>query len=774
MVKFNFSHLLLSPLAFLLSATKTLAHDPSKTDLVCDYDPTVENQVCKFELTISESLTNTAQIDGAGRRYPIDFQRGNKATFGTNKHYEKGAAAAYARMDSKQDITKNLTNVIYGDGIEEKTVITVNGQSPGPSIYVPEGAFVAITVINKMAERATTLHWHGIKQENSWFYDGSSVSQCPINPKTSFTYRFLAKPAGVQWYHSHFAKQRMEGLFGLLIVGRQNYNLKPVMIHEFSSLSSSESANEFMYLGGGSFSGTDDLYQRWYRQDGSELNAANYDTTMINGRGRRNKDLFENPRDKSFVPYEIIESNTKNGINEKTQLAIGNFGGEYGHEFSVSGHRLIIIEADGSQIEPITVDFIQLTPGERYVVELEKIGKKENFGYGDHEIPKKKQTHTFAIRVDTLAVFGLASREKWIEILEAGKTVNLIQESGGVKSFYKLSKTEKLTKSAFAYFTYMKNTKKLTDNKYKYLFEEDKDMRCTAEKKCLVLNCGFKKYHESVRPNIKCLDLTDLQSTEEELTASDLIGINSDSSSNEITTMIMSFRLGGSINGIRFHHPMPPLSQSDGFAKSPKCEGKLTFGDFCTKIYKFDLNSRHKFLLLSGDQSGWDPMHTFHLHGHKMKVLATGYSIKNSTTGIVEKFEQPHNENDLVLNFERASYDTWEYQVMTGAYLKNEAKTLSKKSVADGPMKDTIAVPSGGWTLVEINFNNPGLFHFHCHMTTHDMEGQAAIFQVGNVIPFPLKKDNWPKCGNFGPGIEGSDFVEFMGNLVEFPVLTLN
>ena len=41
-----------------------------------------------------------------------------------------------------------------------------------------------------------------------------------------------------------------------------------------------------------------------------------------------------------------------------------------------------------------------------------------------------------------------------------------------------------------------------------------------------------------------------------------------------------------------------------------------------------------------------------------------------------------------------------------------------------------MTVPNLGWVLVEVNFKNPGLFHAHCHMMSHSMEGMGMILRV--------------------------------------------
>ncbi|KAK3087987.1 hypothetical protein FSP39_013110 [Pinctada imbricata] len=44
------------------------------------------------------------------------------------------------------------------------------------------------------------------------------VTQYPINPGETFTYRFKADPRGTHWYHSHFGVTRSDGLYGAIVV----------------------------------------------------------------------------------------------------------------------------------------------------------------------------------------------------------------------------------------------------------------------------------------------------------------------------------------------------------------------------------------------------------------------------------------------------------------------------------------------------------------------------------------------------------------------------
>ena len=73
----------------------------------------------------------------------------------------------------------NYTNAAP-DGYDMRMMLA-NGVIDFP-IIIETGDDVEITVINNM-DVPTSLHWHGIFQEGTPWYDGAAgVTQCPIQP----------------------------------------------------------------------------------------------------------------------------------------------------------------------------------------------------------------------------------------------------------------------------------------------------------------------------------------------------------------------------------------------------------------------------------------------------------------------------------------------------------------------------------------------------------------------------------------------------------------
>lgn len=117
---------------------------------------------------------------------------------------------------------QNYSHIIGLDGYQ-RIIPLINGSMPGPTIEVYEGTEIIVHVMNKMANEATSIHWHGLYQQGTPWMDGvSGITQCAISPGQSFTYRFIANPIGTHWYHSHHGIQRPDGLFGALIIHEKN------------------------------------------------------------------------------------------------------------------------------------------------------------------------------------------------------------------------------------------------------------------------------------------------------------------------------------------------------------------------------------------------------------------------------------------------------------------------------------------------------------------------------------------------------------------------
>ncbi|MCB1092171.1 MAG: multicopper oxidase domain-containing protein, partial [Verrucomicrobiae bacterium] len=99
---------------------------------------------------------------------------------------------------------------------EVRPAITINGGIPGPVIEFTEGDDAVLRVRNEL-DVPTSIHWHGLLVPPGM--DGVPfVSFPPIEPGTTFTYRFPIRQSGTYWYHSHSGLQEQKGLYGAIVI----------------------------------------------------------------------------------------------------------------------------------------------------------------------------------------------------------------------------------------------------------------------------------------------------------------------------------------------------------------------------------------------------------------------------------------------------------------------------------------------------------------------------------------------------------------------------
>jgi FtsP/CotA-like multicopper oxidase with cupredoxin domain len=153
------------------------------------------------------------------------------------KAFLEGAAANSqtfwpAKMPFKMDGDTKVFEITcqeipWDTGNQKITAMSYNGTVPGPEIRVTEGDKVRFNVKNQLKE-STVIHWHGVYTPNNM--DGVSyITQPPIKPGATFTYEFVAKPAGTQMYHSHHnaADQVTKGLLGPFIIDPMDKSKEP-------------------------------------------------------------------------------------------------------------------------------------------------------------------------------------------------------------------------------------------------------------------------------------------------------------------------------------------------------------------------------------------------------------------------------------------------------------------------------------------------------------------------------------------------------------------
>ncbi|GFZ10969.1 laccase 17 [Actinidia rufa] len=131
------------------------------------------------------------------------------------------SSPAYAGVTKHYTFDIKLQNVTRL--CHTKSMVTVNGQFPGPRIIAREGDRLLIKVVNHV-QNNITIHWHGIRQLQSGWADGPGyITQCPIQTGQSYVYNFtIVGQRGTLFWHAHISWLRSTVYGPLIILPKPN------------------------------------------------------------------------------------------------------------------------------------------------------------------------------------------------------------------------------------------------------------------------------------------------------------------------------------------------------------------------------------------------------------------------------------------------------------------------------------------------------------------------------------------------------------------------
>ncbi|TFK59556.1 laccase [Pluteus cervinus] len=222
-----------------------------------------------------------------------------------------------------------------------RAAVLVNGVFPGPLITGQQGASFSLNVSDQLTDptmiQATSIHWHGLIQKGTQWADGVvGVSQCPIIPGHSFTYQFGSpQQTGTYWYHSHLSTQYCDGLRGPFVI------YDPQDPHK--SLYDVDDESTILTLAD------------WYHLPASAAGRVPVaDAVLINGLGRSTGGPAS--------PLSVVNVTPQS----RYRFRLIAMSCDPNFTFSIDGHNLTVIEADGVSVNPYTVDSIQIFAGQRY------------------------------------------------------------------------------------------------------------------------------------------------------------------------------------------------------------------------------------------------------------------------------------------------------------------------------------------------------------------------------------------------------------------------
>ncbi|XP_044007229.1 L-ascorbate oxidase-like isoform X2 [Aphidius gifuensis] len=159
------------------------------------------------------------------------------------------------------------------------------------------------------------------------------------------------------------------------------------------------------------------------------------------------------------------------------------------------------------------------------------------------------------------------------------------------------------------------------------------------------------------------------------------------------------------------------LIKEDQFCNSSSVKNCKNVFCSCTHVLQVKLNSVVEVIMVD-EGFTFDANHPFHLHGHNFRVVAMAKVGKNVTVKEVQRLD---------------------------------SLGLIKRRLERAPLKDTVTVPDGGYTVIRFHASNPGYSLMHCHLEHHSMVGMMVIFKIGTHEEMPPVPDNFPRCGDWKP-----------------------
>ncbi|XP_047328827.1 laccase-12-like [Impatiens glandulifera] len=222
-----------------------------------------------------------------------------------------------------------------------QNIVTVNGQYPGPTLEINNGDTLVVKVTNR-AKYNVTIHWHGIRQMRTAWSDGPEfITQCPIRPGTSYTYRFTVEgQEGTLWWHAHSSWLRATVYGALIIHPKQGTSYPFAKPNRETPLILGEwwNANPIDVV-------------REATRTGAAPNVS--DAFTINGQPG---DFYNcSSKDTIVVPINSGETNMLRVINAAMNQQLF---------FTVANHKLVVVGADASYLKPFTTNVIMLGPGQ--------------------------------------------------------------------------------------------------------------------------------------------------------------------------------------------------------------------------------------------------------------------------------------------------------------------------------------------------------------------------------------------------------------------------
>jgi FtsP/CotA-like multicopper oxidase with cupredoxin domain len=256
---------------------------------------------------------------------------------------------------------------------------TINGSIPAPTLLWREGDTVTLRVTNRLHEE-TSIHWHGILLP--YQMDGvPGISFNGIPPGATFTYRFKVQQSGTYWYHSHSGMQEQTGMYGAIVIAPAGAD--PIRADREYVVQLSDWTDEDPHRVMAKLRKQGDYYNFNQPTAGDFVR----DARAMGVRAALDKremwnQMRMNPTDLAdvsgytytYLTNGITPAGNWTGLfrpGERLRLRLINGSAMTFFDVRIPGLKMTVVQTDGQDVEPVTVDEIRIGVAETYDVIVE-------------------------------------------------------------------------------------------------------------------------------------------------------------------------------------------------------------------------------------------------------------------------------------------------------------------------------------------------------------------------------------------------------------------
>lgn len=294
--------------------------------------------------TVLRAAASAGAVGAAGATFPLTGARRADAF---------GSVAASSGPLSPVRYALRLTEEEMAPLGRPAKVLVAGNRLPGTEIRFREGFLLRTEIANGFHD-GTAIHFHGVPVPNPM--DGEiGVTQLPLKSGGVGVYEFPADAAGTYWYRSTAGYQRQLGLAGALVVGERDdpYDVardEVVFLSDWPAESPEKVFEGLVARGGAPEKDERERFVNPAPNGEPFPTDVRFAGFLMNGRGHR-----------SAWTCEAAEGT-------RVRLRLINGSAQTFFRFTITGHTLEVVAADGRPVKPVVVDDLVLGMGERYDV----------------------------------------------------------------------------------------------------------------------------------------------------------------------------------------------------------------------------------------------------------------------------------------------------------------------------------------------------------------------------------------------------------------------